>query len=113
MKRGEIWLVNLDPTVGAEIRKTRPCVIMNDDAVGVLPLKIIAPITDLKDRYLKVPWMVAIHPDSSNNLQKPSSLDLFQVRCLSEERLVRKLGEINAIQLDKAREALKTVFGIR
>ena len=46
MRRGEIWLINLDPTVGAEIRKTRPAVIVNDDAIGILPLKIIAPVTD-------------------------------------------------------------------
>ena len=36
MRRGEIWLINLDPTIGAEIKKTRPAVIVNDDAVGIL-----------------------------------------------------------------------------
>lgn len=41
MKRGEIWLINLDPTVGAEIRKSRPAVIVNDDALGKLPLKLL------------------------------------------------------------------------
>ena len=51
MKRNDIWLVNLDPTIGAEIRKTRPCVIVSNDAVGVLPLKVIAPLTDFKERY--------------------------------------------------------------
>jgi mRNA interferase MazF len=43
MKQGEIWLINLDPTVGAEIRKTRPAIIVNDDTLGKLPLKIIFP----------------------------------------------------------------------
>jgi mRNA interferase MazF len=46
MLRGDVWLVNLDPTIDSEIRKTRPCAIINDDAIGVLPLKIIVPITD-------------------------------------------------------------------
>jgi len=45
MRRGEVWLINLDPTVGAEIQKTRPAVIVNDDAIGILPLKVIVPIT--------------------------------------------------------------------
>jgi len=45
MKQGEVWLVSLDPTVGAEIKKTRPAVIVNDDALGRLP-KIIVPLTD-------------------------------------------------------------------
>lgn len=109
---GRYWLVNLDPTLGAEIRKTRPCVIMNDDAVGVLPLKIIAPRADCKDRYLRVPWMVVINPGSANNQQKPSSLDLLLVRSVSEERLVIKIGMIDAKQFALALESVKTVFGI-
>ena len=46
MKRSEIWLINLDPTIGAEIQKTRPAIIVNDDSMGVLPLRVIVPITD-------------------------------------------------------------------
>jgi mRNA interferase MazF len=46
MKRGEIWLINLEPTIGAEIKKSRPAIIVNDDALGKLPLKIIVPLTD-------------------------------------------------------------------
>jgi mRNA interferase MazF len=45
MRRGEVWLIALDPTLGAEIRKTRPAVIVNDDAIGLLPLKVIVPLT--------------------------------------------------------------------
>ncbi|MBU0732774.1 MAG: type II toxin-antitoxin system PemK/MazF family toxin, partial [Proteobacteria bacterium] len=45
MLRGEVWLINLDPTLGSEIKKTRPAVIVNDDAIGILPLKVIVPIT--------------------------------------------------------------------
>jgi len=46
MQRGEIWLINLSPTLGAEMQKTRPTVIVNDDEVGILPFKVIVPITD-------------------------------------------------------------------
>ena len=49
MRRGKIWLINLDPTVGAEIRRTRPAVVVNDDAVGILPLRVIVPVTEWKD----------------------------------------------------------------
>jgi mRNA interferase MazF len=112
MRQREIWLVNLDPTIGSEIRKTRPCVIVGDDAIGILPLKLVAPITDLKERYRQVPWMVVLTPDTVNNLVKPSALDLFQVRCLSEERLVRKIGEITSLELAQVQVALKTVLGI-
>ena len=112
MKRGEIWLVNLDPTLGAEIRKTRPCVIVNDDTIGALPLKIIAPITDLKERYRSVPWMLCLEPDADNGLSKPSAIDLFQVRCLAEARLVHKIGEISPLQFSRVQKALKLVFGM-
>ena len=49
MRRGEVWLINLDPTIGAEIRKTRPVVIVNYDAIGILPLKVSVPITEQMD----------------------------------------------------------------
>ena len=112
MKRNEIWLVNLDPTIGAEIRKTRPCVIVSNDAVGVLPLKVIAPLTDFKERYRAVPWMVVIEPDADNNLAKPSVVDLFQVRCVSEERLIRKTGTLSSQLQTSMSKALKVVFGL-
>jgi mRNA interferase MazF len=48
MFRGEVWRINLDPTIGAEIRKTRPVIIVNDDDIGILPLKIIVPIYRLE-----------------------------------------------------------------
>ena len=77
MRRGAIWLINLDPTVGAEIKKTRPAVIVNDDAVGILSLKVIVPITEWRDRYAVAPWMVRLQPDAENSLDKPSELDGF------------------------------------
>jgi mRNA interferase MazF len=112
VKRNEIWLVNLDPTLGAEIRKTRPCVIVSNDAVGVLPLKVIAPLTDFKERYRTVPWMVVIEPDADNNLTKPSAVDLFQVRCVSKERLIRKTGRLSNQLQTSMSKALKVVFGL-
>ena len=44
MKQGQIWEINLSPTVGAEIKKKRPAVIINDDAIGILPLRVIVPV---------------------------------------------------------------------
>ncbi|HAF62745.1 MAG TPA: hypothetical protein DCK95_10530 [Anaerolineaceae bacterium] len=46
MHRGEIWLINLDPNVGAEIKELHPAVDININEVGVLPLRIIVPITE-------------------------------------------------------------------
>jgi mRNA interferase MazF len=95
MRRGEVWLINLDPTIGAEIKKTRPTVIVNDDAIGILPLKVIVPVTDWKDRYAVAPWLVRLEPDAENGLDKPSAADAFQVRSVAQERFVRRLGRLS------------------
>lgn len=94
MRRGEVWFINLDPAIGAEIRKTRPAVIVNDDAIGILPLKVIVPITDWKERYAVAPWMVKLEPSSTNGLSKLSAADAFQVRSVSQQRFVRRLGAL-------------------
>ena len=112
MKQGEVWLINLDPTVGSEIKKTRPAIIVNDNALGKLPLKIIVPLTDWKDRYEIAPWMVRILPDKNNNLSKLSAADCFQVRSLSELRFINKLGKITVGQLEEIKVGLAKVFSI-
>ena len=113
MKQGEIWYINLDPTVGAEIKKTRPAIIVNDNALGKLPLKVIVPLTDWKDRYEIAPWMVNIFPDKVNNLPKESAADCFQVRSLSQSRFTKKIGKIGPKKFDEIKEALAKVFSIR
>jgi mRNA interferase MazF len=58
-------------------KKTRPAVIVNDDAVGILPLKVIVPITEWRDRHTVAPWMVRLEPTPENGLDKPSAADAF------------------------------------
>ncbi|MBI5915169.1 MAG: type II toxin-antitoxin system PemK/MazF family toxin [Bacteroidetes bacterium] len=113
MKRSEIWLINLDPTIGAEIRKTRPVVIVSDDALGILPLKVIVPITNWKPNYGVADWMVKIEPDATNNLSKVSAADCFQVRSVSQLRMVRKIGEVGAATMSEFEDALAKVLKIR
>jgi len=112
MTQGEIWLINLDPTVGAEIKKIRPAIIVNDDSLGKLPLRIIVPITDWKERYDIAPWMIKLEPNSKNGLTKDSSADCFQVRSVSQERFVKKLGNISAIMIDEIKIGLSKVLSI-
>ena len=110
MKRGEIWLVNLDPTIGSEIKKTRPAVIISSDLIGILPLKVIVPFTDWKDRYASAPWMVRIDPDDNNGLSKPSVADGLQVRSVSQQRLVKSLGMLTPLQVAQIVQAVVNVF---
>lgn len=110
MNRGEIWLVNLDPTVGSEIKKTRPAVIISSDLVGILPLKVIVPFTDWKDRYANALWMVRVEPDNQNGLRKLSAADGLQVRSVSQKRLVKRLGILTPIQVAQIVQAVVNVL---
>lgn len=112
MRQGEIWEINLSPTVGAEIKKKRPAVIINDDAIGILPLKVIVPITEWKDSFQGAIWIVKIEPNSENKLMKPSAIDTFQIRSVSTKRFVRKTGSVSPNVLDKIKTAVKAVIDL-
>lgn len=112
MHRGEVWLINLDPTIGSEIKKTRPAVIVNDDAIGILPLKVIMPITDWKDRHSVAPWMVRLEADTESGLNKTSAADTFQVRSVAQERFVRQVGQLSEIAMREIGKALSVVLCI-
>jgi mRNA interferase MazF len=107
--RGEVWLINFDPTVGAEIRKRRPAVVVSSDAVGVLPVKLIAPITDWKPHYAANIWHVKVDPDASNGLMKVSAVDALQLRGMDTQRFVRRLGRISASLMQEITAAIAIV----
>ena len=112
MNRGEIWLINLDPTIGSEIKKSRPCVVVNNDIVGKLPLKIIVPLTGWKDSFKQADWHTAIEPSPLNGLTKKSSADTFQVRSISEKRFINKLGDISQEEIKLIEGGLRTVLDL-
>ena len=112
-KRGEVWLVNLDPTIGAEIRKTRPVVVVSSDAVGILPVKLVAPITDWKDRYTHYVWLVEIEPDAMNGLRKRSAIDTLQLRGVDVQRFVQRLGRLSSDSMDEVVSAIAIVIEYR
>lgn len=113
MFRGEIWLTNLEPTIGAEMQKTRPVVIVNNDDAGNLPLRIVVPITDWKDRYEKISWMIKIAPDGISNLTKISAIDTFQIRCVSEQRFIKQIGRVPDVMLNELTTTLAEVLQIK
>ena len=111
MNQGEIWLIALDPAVGAEMKKTRPALIINADALGKLPLNIIVPITDWKEHYKGYPWMVKINPTDQNGLAKVSAVDCFQIRSVSVERLTAPVGSVESEIIGQVQAAVIRVIG--
>jgi len=112
MKQGEIWLINLDPTVGAEISKSRPALIVNTDSLGKLPLKIITPITEWKEHYNNYPWMIKIIPTEQNNLSKISAIDCFQIRSVSINRFINNIGIIDPKIFNNTQEAIIKIISV-
>lgn len=108
-RRGEVWLVNLDPTIGMEMKKTRPALVISSDAIGKLALKLIVPITDWKNNFSGNLWHVRVDPDSKNGLLKPSAVDALQTRCVDQRRLVKRLGRLDAQKLEDVAAAIAAI----
>jgi len=111
-KRGEIWRVDFNPTRGAEIQKQRPAVVISSDALGKLPLKIVAPLTGWKDAFETNLWHVRLVPSPANGLDKMSAVDALQARSVSTDRFLNPLGRITASELDEITEALGMLIEI-
>ncbi len=109
-KRGELWLVNFDPTIGAEIKKNRPAVVVSSDAIGILPIKLIAPMTDWKERYTNNIWHVKILPDNANGLSKASAIDTLQIRGVDVQRFIRKLGRLPSSTMEEISAAIAAII---
>ncbi len=112
-RRGEVWRVSLDPAIGAEIKKTRPAVVLSRDAVGRLPLKLVAPLTEWKGDFQNSFWLVRVDPDDANGLSKPSATDALQLRCVDTRRFVEKLGELSVPVMDDIARAVVAVISFR
>jgi mRNA interferase MazF len=107
-----VWLINLDSTSDADIQQTRLAVIVSDDGVGVLPLRVIVPLTDWKDHYIVAAWMVKLEPTTDNGLGQASAADAFQMRAVAQARLVRQLGQLSDDDVRPIAKALAVVLGI-
>lgn len=105
--------MNFDPTLGAVIRKTRPALVISSDAVGVLPVKLVAPLTEWRDSYSRNIWHVRIDPDYSNGLSKPSAVDVLQVRSMVVERFQSLVGRLRAPHVEEVVAALAAAVEYR
>ena len=108
-RRGEIWWVDLDPTRGSEMKKTRLVLVISSDAVGVLPIKLGVPITEWQLGFTNHLWHIRLEPDHRNGLTKISALDVLQLRALAVERFVRRKGVVGAEILREVTAALAAV----
>lgn len=94
--RGEVWDVDFDPTVGAEIQKIRPAVVISIDSIGRLPLKLVAPITNWQAKFSHNIWIVRVQPNRVNGLTKVSAVDTLQVKSVDVQRFRKQRERFTA-----------------
>lgn len=84
--------------------------VISSDAVGILPIKLVAPITDWKPYFSANAWHVRIDAEPSNGLTKPSAVDVLQLRGMDTQRFVQRLGEVPADTLEEIVLAIGSVI---
>ena len=110
-KRGELYLTDFDPAIGAEIKKIRPALILQNDIGNVHgPLTIVAAITSFDGDKL-YPTEVQVMA-KEGGLNKDSVVLLNQLRTVTRERLIKKLGKLDAETMEKIDVALKISLGL-
>ncbi|MEC4813379.1 MAG: type II toxin-antitoxin system PemK/MazF family toxin [Scytonema sp. PMC 1069.18] len=110
-KRGEVYLVSFDPTVGAEIQKTRPALVLQNDVSNEYsPITIVAAITSQFDETL-YPTEVLIQPPEGG-ITVNSVVLLNQIRSIDKQRLIRKLGQLTEATIEQVNQAIKISLGL-
>ncbi len=111
VKRGEVWLVSLDPTIGHEIRKSRPAVVIqNDIGNKYSPITIIAPVTSQNtDRVFPFEVLLA---SKEFGLEKTSKALLNQIRPVDKRRLVKRLGTVDEETIERMNESIRISLGL-
>ncbi len=105
VSRGEIWLVNLDPTVGSEIRKSRPCVVISPSELNDhLKTVIVAPMTS---QGFQAPFRVSLTFQGTTGL-----VLLDQLRTIDKSRLIKKLGRLQPKTLTTTLQKLQELFEV-
>lgn len=112
LKRGELWYVSLDPTVGDELQKTRPVVVLNPGHDRHLRLSVVVPITGWRQGWQGHPFFVRIDPTPTNGLKKTSAVDCFQIRSLSHSRFKRLSGHVSSTDLHRFLSAVALILDI-
>lgn len=105
---GEVVLVDLDPTKGHEQKKTRPCMVIN--VHPRLALITVFPITDSNGKSGKV--FVEIKDLKTAGLTKASVVDTFQIRTLSTDRIIQKMGSVSESEIFECRKSIALIYEI-
>lgn len=108
VRRGDVVVVNLDPTIGVEIKKTRPAIVVSNDSINQFSqLVVVVPLT--KNTAHLSPSHVVI-PKGTARLTFTSKVVTEQIKAVDKQRIVRRLGSLTTPVLDQVERALKNTL---
>jgi mRNA interferase MazF len=111
-RRGEVYLVEFDPTRGHEIQKTRPAVIIQNDVSNQYsPITIVAAISS-QFGDPPHPREVLVGPGRTTGLSHPSAVILNQIRSIDRQRLLKRIGRIDGATIRRLDDALRISLGL-
>ena len=105
---GSIWLVNFDPSIGTEIRKTRPAMIVSGTLFNQRRKVTVLPITSSSPDSRLLPVVVALEPHGINGLTTDSFIICIDPMTFDKQRLVKQLGMSNADQIRQVQTILRS-----
>ena len=107
--RGEIWNADLDPTRGREQAGKRPVLVVSTDRFneGPAELVVVLPITS---KAKGIPWHVALAPGRGTGLQKESFAMVEAIRCVSRERLAKRLGDVSGAMMGEVEKRMRILL---
>lgn len=108
-RRGEIFWVRLDPTLGAEVQKTRSCLIVQNDIMNQYGLLTV--IIPFRPGNKQAPYVVNVKASSTNGLDQDRFLDVAQIRSVDGQRILGLVGVLEAEYWSPIKTALNIVLG--
>lgn len=112
MRTGDIYRVQLDPAVGDEMKKTRPVVVLNPGDAKNLRLAVVVPVTAWKPYWEGNAFFLTLAPQAHHGLTKKSVVDCYQIRALSHDRFLGRLGELSSAEIEAVKRALSLILDI-
>lgn len=109
-KRGEVWVVDFNPTRGAALYKGWPAVVISSDGVGVPPVKLVVAVTEWQEKFASDVRHEKVEAPTGSGLDKTSAADAMQVVCDSTERFKRRVGYLPADLVEEIAAAIATVI---
>lgn len=110
MNRGEVWQLALDGSADGA-GESRLVILLSNDALAVLPLRVVVPLVTWREAFADAPWMVRVPPVLNSGLTEVMAADALQVRSVSTARLTRRLGSLPGRVTTQLAQAVGEVIG--